>query len=119
WENRWRVSLKIQRRAWWIAALAVAAYSQTVPAFRSNTELVAIPFTVVDARGVAVHGLTREEFRVYDNGVRRTIDNLWADTDEPLTLGMIIDASESQRAQLAEHRKTALELVDRIMRPGD
>jgi VWFA-related protein len=36
-----------------------------------------------------------------------------------LTLGVIIDASESQHAQLAEHRQTALELLDRILRPGD
>jgi Ca-activated chloride channel family protein len=66
-----------------------------------------------------VEGLTRDEFRVYDNGVRRSIENLWLDTDLPLTLGVIVDASESQHEQLTEHRQTTLELLDRILRPGD
>src|SRR5204863_2197693 len=97
----------------------VASYSQTVPAFRSNVEFVAVPCAVVDAHGAAVNGLTRDEFRVYDNGVRRTIENLWLDTDLPLKLGVIVDASDSQQEQLAEHRQTALELLERILLPGD
>jgi VWFA-related protein len=101
------------------SVLAVASSSQTVPAFRSNTELVAIPCAVIVAQGVAVNDLTRDEFRVYDNGLRRKIENLWLDTDLPLTLGVIIDASESQHEQLEEHRRTALELLERILRPGD
>ena len=98
---------------------AAASVSQDRPAFRSSLNLVTIPCTVVDARGNPVTGLTREEFRVYDNGARRIVGNLWFDTDEPLTLGVIIDTSESQKDQLAEHRQTALDLLERILRPGD
>ncbi len=89
------------------------------PAFRSNVELVTIPCTVVDANGAAVKDLTRGEFLVYDNGVRRTIQNFWIDEDLPVTLGVLIDASASQEQHLSEHRKTALELLRRILRPGD
>jgi Ca-activated chloride channel family protein len=99
--------------------LAAAASAQNGPAFRSNVELVALPCTVVDTHGVAVEGLTRKDFRFYDNGVRRVIDGFWLDTDLPLTLGVLIDASESQHEQVAEHRQTALELLERILRPGD
>jgi hypothetical protein len=67
---------------------------------------VAIPCTVVDAHGVPVDDLTRDEFRVYDNGVRRIVEHLWRDTDLPLTLGVIIDDSESQQEQRAEHRQS-------------
>ena len=56
----------------------VASSSQNGPAFRSDVEVVAIPCTVVDAHGVAVGGLTGDEFRVYDNGVRWNIENLLA-----------------------------------------
>src|SRR6266702_1954317 len=98
---------------------AVASWAQTGPAFRSYVEIVAVPCTVVDARGAAVGDLKREEFRVYDNGVQRVIENLWVDTDLPLTLGVIIDASESQKEQMAEHPQTALELLERILRPDD
>jgi hypothetical protein len=109
----------IQRPVFLACVLAIAASAQNGPAFRSNVELVALPCTVVDAHGAAVEGLTRDEFRVYDNGVRRIVENLWLDTDLPLTLGVIVDSSESQHEQIAEHRRTALELLARILRPGD
>jgi Ca-activated chloride channel family protein len=102
-----------------ILAFAVACFAQTAPAFRSNVDLVTIPCAVVDAQGKPVQGLTREDFRVFDNGVRRPLANLWADTELPLTLGVIVDASASQQDQLVEHRQTTLELLERILRPGD
>ena len=37
----------------------------------------------------------------------------------PLTLGIFIDSTESQKDQHAEHRQTAIELLQRILRPGD
>jgi Ca-activated chloride channel family protein len=99
--------------------LATVSSPQDVPAFRSNVEIVLVPLTVVSANGIAVGDVTRDEFRVYDNDVRRPIENLWVDTDLPLTLGVIIDASESQKEQVAEHRQTATALLERILRPGD
>jgi len=102
-----------------VCILATASLSQNGPAFRSNVEIVVASCAVVDAMGAPVRGLTRDEFRVYDNGIPRVIENLWIDTDEPLTLGVIIDASESQKQQLSEHRQTAVELLKRILRPGD
>jgi Ca-activated chloride channel homolog len=74
---------------------AITSISQNAPAFRSGIELVSIPCTVVDSNGAAVAGLTRDEFSVYDNGVMRTLQDFWLDADLPLTLGVIIDASES------------------------
>lgn len=99
--------------------MAAVSVAQSQPAFRSNVDIVVVPLTVVDATGAAVSGLTRDEFQVYDNHVRRPIENLWVDQDQPLILGVILDASDSQREQLAEHRRTAIELLERILRPGD
>ena len=99
--------------------LPIGLWSQTGSAFRSNVELVAIPCTVVDANGVPVGDLRREEFQVYDNGVRRIVDRLWIDADEPVTLGIIIDASESQRELVAEHHETAASFLERILRTDD
>jgi len=99
--------------------LAVVSTAQTGRAFRSNVEIVVVPFTVVDTDGVAVAGLTREEFQIYDNDVRRPIESFWVDNDLPLTLGLVIDASESQKAQILEHRQTAIDLLQQILRPAD
>lgn len=99
--------------------LAIAALSQNGPSFRSNVEIVVVPCTVVDANGAVVGNLNRDDFRVYDNETRRSIDDFWIDHDLPLTLGVIIDASVSQKEQLSEHRQTAIDLLERILRPGD
>lgn len=98
---------------------AGASSSQNQPPFRSNVELVTVPCTVVDSTGVPVRDLSPEEFRIYDNDVRRTIQHFSIDTDLPLTLGIIVDESESQQDLLVEHRRTVLDLVERILRPGD
>ena len=98
---------------------AAVSSSQDRPAFRSNLELVTIPCAVVDAHGAPVTNLTREEFRIYDNDARRIVDHLWFDKDQSLTLGVIIDTSDSQQEQVAEHRQTALALLERLLRPGD
>lgn len=99
--------------------LVAASPAQEVLAFRSNVELVVVPFQVVDARGAMVNDLTRDEFRVFDNGTPRVIRNFWIDRDVPLTLGVIVDASVSQEEQVAEHRRTVVDLLQGMLRPGD
>jgi len=91
--------------------LTCAALSQDPPAFRSQVELVAIPCAVVDLRGAAVYNLNREDFRVFDNDVPRIVSYFSRDDDHPLTLGILIDDSDSQSELVEEHRRTALDLA--------
>jgi VWFA-related protein len=106
-------------RAISIALLACALAAQDRPSFRSNVELVTVPCTVVDAHGAAVTDLTRDDFRIFDNDTPRIVEHLWFDTDQPLTLAVVVDASPSQTRQFEEHRRTAAELMRRILRAGD
>ena len=69
---------------------------------------MAIPCSVVDHRGAAVPGLTRDDFRVFDNDVPRRIEYLWQDQDQPLTLGILVDLSDSQRDIAQEHRDSEI-----------
>lgn len=108
------------KNAFFLASVfATAAMPQNGPAFRSNVDIVVVPFTVANASGAAVGDLTRGELRGFDNGVQRSIENLWIDTNLPLTIGVIVDASESQQDRLAEHRRTVVDLLERILRPAD
>jgi VWFA-related protein len=100
-------------------AMGALSFSQEPPQFRADVDLVAIACAVVGQAGEAVRGLSAGDFRVYDNGRRRLIDHVWVDDASPLTLGVIIDGSESQSSKLAEHRETALGILREIMRPGD
>jgi VWFA-related protein len=98
-------------------ALATVLLPQRVPSFRSNVEIAVVSCAVLDANGAAVRDLTRGDFQLYDNDVRRPIKNLWVDST--MTLGVIIDASESQSDQLSEHVRSAEELLEKILHHGD
>jgi len=108
----------MKRIAWFGCFFAMACVAQQPTAFRSDVELVTIPFTALDSQGALVSDLEKEEVQVFDNGQRRVVRSLWRD-ELPLTLGIIIDASESQEALLTSHRDTAVALLERIMRRGD
>ena len=61
-----------------------------------HTELVVAPAVVTDARGHHVTGLTRESFRILDNGRPRPI-SAFHHGDSSVTLGLIVDRSQSMR----------------------
>ena len=72
------------------------------PVFRSgSSDLVVLPVVVTDKQGGYVSDLPRERFMVYDNGRRVPID-LFTNQDAPVTVGLIIDASGSMQAKIAD-----------------
>ena len=99
--------------------IAGGLLAQNAAEFRSHADLVTIPCAVVDAAGAPVHDLKREDFRVFDNGVRRVVSYFSQDDDQPVTLGILVDDSESQHDLLSEHRRTVFELLHRVLHPGD
>ena len=66
-----------------------------------ETDLVTLAVTVVDPRGRFVPGLSRQQFRVYDNGEPRAIE-LFTSEDLPATVGLVIDSSSSMRGRRDE-----------------
>ncbi len=68
--------------------------------FSVRTEMVVLPVTVTDARGQSVTGLTADDFRVFDNGRLQPI-TLFRGGDVPVTVGLIVDHSQSMRGKLA------------------
>jgi Ca-activated chloride channel family protein len=62
--------------------------------FSVRTEMVVLPVTVTDARGQAVAGLTADHFRIYDDGRLQPIA-LFRGGDVPLTVGLVVDHSQS------------------------
>ena len=64
--------------------------------FSVQSDLVVLHVTVRDRRGAYVTDLQRDAFEVFDEGQRRPIQ-LFADTDTPVTVGLLIDSSDSMR----------------------
>jgi Ca-activated chloride channel homolog len=61
-----------------------------------HTELVAVPVIVTDAHGRHVPGLTQDNFRLSEDGRPQPIA-LFLHGDAPITLGLIVDRSQSMR----------------------
>ncbi len=85
--------------------------------FTARSEVVAVPVSVTDARGRHVSGLSQENFHVFEDGRPQPI-TLFSRGDTPLTLGLVVDRSQSMRAKTPA-LLAAVEALARSSRPGD
>src|SRR5437868_13598152 len=97
-----------------IACVAVAASvfgvsSQQKPAdevIKVNTTLVSVPVIVSDHNGRYVPGLKPEDFAILQDGIRQKID-FFAANEEPLSIALLIDTSESTSGVLENIKDSA------------
>lgn len=75
------------------------AYSQDDVVFRSGVSLVRVDTEVVDANGQVVSGLTKDDFRVLDEGAPESLTN-FSFEQEPLDLILLFDTAGSMRHKL-------------------
>jgi VWFA-related protein len=82
---------------------------------RVRVELVNIPVTVLDKRGLPIIDLTRDDFRVYEDGKLQTIRYCRREPPLPLWIGLILDTSNTARRQLPFEKDAASEFVYNIL----
>jgi Ca-activated chloride channel family protein len=113
-----------------IAALAVfgtfaqdSAHSKQAadkePVFSVDVRLVNVAFSVRGPSGNLVSGLTRDDFEIYEDGVRQEVRNFSRDQDTPLALALLIDRSGSQEGLEGQNFDMAVAFLRRILRPQD
>jgi VWFA-related protein len=84
---------------------------------RVNTDLTNILLTAIDRERRFVTSLRREDLRLTENGVAQEISIFQRETEMPLSLAILIDASESQKGVLADEQATASAFLDTVIRP--
>jgi VWFA-related protein len=100
-----------------LLALPSGALAQDTPArIKSRSELVVVPVTVKDRRGVLVPDLRREEFRVLEDGVEQDIA-LFSAESFPLSAVIVVDNDLSMHASDAVQQ--SLESVSGGFGPSD
>jgi VWFA-related protein len=72
--------------------------------------------TVRDAQGEIVRDLTQDDFVITEAGQPQTITAFSAERDNPLTFGLLVDTSISQRRILAEERMASVHFFERMLR---
>ncbi len=77
------------------------------------TQIVPVMCNVVGADGVAVRGLQRQDFRVFDDGVPQRVTYFDAST-ESASVALVLDASPSVLRESDEMKNAARALVDAL-----
>jgi Ca-activated chloride channel family protein len=88
-----------------------------IPRFRVGTNEVNVVFTVTDKHGKRVTDLKQADFRVVDdNKPAAEIRSFHAETNLPLQVGLLIDASSSVRDRFRFEQDSAVEFLNQTIR---
>ena len=96
------------------AAQQTAATQQ--PAIKADVKIVSVLATVRDKKGKIVPDLKKENFVLTEDGRPETISYFAAETDVPLTMGLLVDTSMSQRNVLGQERDASQVFLDHSLR---
>jgi VWFA-related protein len=83
-----------------------------------RVELVNILMSVTDKRNRLVTDLTKDDFRVFEDGRPQDIRFFSRESDLPLRIGMLIDTSNSIRDRLRFEQEAAIEFLTTTLRAG-
>ncbi len=89
---------------------------QSPPTFSSDVKVVNVLATARDKKGQIVTDLKQEEFHLADDGQPQTIRYFAREIDLPLTLGLLVDTSMSQRRVLGQERTASYRFLDQVLR---
>src|SRR5215831_16234765 len=90
-----------------------------IPTFRKDVNVVNVFFTVKDHHGALIPNLNKNEFELLENGKPQTIKYFSAETNLPLTLGLLIDSSASMQRMLAEEKVVAADFLRKVINEKD
>jgi Ca-activated chloride channel family protein len=86
---------------------------------RVQTDLVSILASVTDAKGEPVIGLEQSAFQLKEEGIVQKIVRFEPQTNRPLDLALMLDASGSAAIELKIEREAAAHFIEEVVRPDD
>lgn len=89
------------------------------PGLRVNVRLVNVFTTVTDAHGAPIANLSKDDFRVLEDGIPQTISVFGRESELPLSIALAIDTSGSTRRDMPLEVASAKKFVRSILRPID
>lgn len=109
--------------------LGLAAYGQSQPSgqdqgqadqtLQVNVNVVQLFFNVKDKKGGLIPNLAKDQFTILEDGKPQTIKYFAAESNLPLTLGILIDSSGSQLNVLDMEKQVGGEFLDQILQEKD
>jgi VWFA-related protein len=103
-----------------VASLAGGlAFAAPPGQIRVQVNLVNLFATVRDKHKAVVTGLTKDDFQVYEDGQLQEITYFSAESNLPITVGMLMDTSGSEYYMLSGEKEAGSRFLARVMRKGD
>ena len=87
--------------------------------FKVNVNLVDLFFTVKDKNGNLVPHLNKEMCTVTEDKTPQTLKSFVAETNQPLTLGIMLDTSGSQQRVLPLEQDAGSQFLQQVLRTKD
>jgi VWFA-related protein len=106
----------------WLALILLA--SSPIPAqdeasIRVDVDLVNVLCSVRDAHGALVNHLKQDDFVVLEEGKPQTIRHFARETALPLTMGLLVDTSNSQVRLIGDELHAATQFFEQVIHPKD
>ena len=96
------------------AGLAAGQEQEPQTGFTADVNLVLLHVAVIDPRGSDVPPLSVEDFTVFDDGVKQTVELFVAPDDAPLDVALVLDSSASMKPVEMLARRAALSFLGRL-----
>ena len=113
------------RRLLWIAGVVCAAVAPAMaqnepqPELRIETKLVNVYTNVTDQTGAIVGGLTKADFKVFEDGRPQEISVFERQSEQPLAMTLAIDTSGSTFKDRALEQEAAKKFIHALLRQQD
>jgi VWFA-related protein len=95
---------------------AAPLQAQQTPNISVKVKVVNVLATVRDKHGNIIRNLTKDDFTLEEDGHPQTIKYYLQEDNLPLTLGLLVDTSGSQRNVLGDERSASHTFLDHVVR---
>lgn len=111
-----------------VLAFVLAASAQNPPpqkddqgteTFKVNVDVVNVFFNVKDSHGALIPGLLKDDFELSEDGGPQTIKYFSAESNQPLTMGILLDTSPSQQRVLGMEQEIGASFLRQVMTQKD
>jgi VWFA-related protein len=99
------------------AAGLLRGQQQDPATFSTGVKVVNLFANVRDKKGAIVRDLTKNDFDLDEEGQPQTIGYFAQESDLPLTLGLMVDTSGSQRNLIEQERAASFRFFEQVLRP--
>src|SRR5947209_20570030 len=116
-------ALELSRRRALVSALtlfpvvrtlrAQAPTTQSKPDFSTDVKVVNVFATVRDKEGKIIRGLSKADFTLVEDGRPQNLQYFAQQSDLPLTLGLLVDTSGSERRMLSSEKEASRTFLEK------